>query len=113
MRPLLRVWLLDPPIGMGIGALMGQYGGKKGSLQGALLGGLGGLGADYFNKAGTFSPGRFGDKFLGGFDEMVAGKLQQGTGLKGTAQNILQALTGGGGGEKTGIAKLLSNDKNT
>ena len=42
---------------------------------------------------------------------MVAGKLQQGTGLKGTAQNILQALTGGGGGEKTGIAKLLTNDK--
>tara|TARA_R110000782_G_scaffold270472_1_gene371585 strand:- start:5666 stop:6739 length:1074 start_codon:yes stop_codon:yes gene_type:complete len=110
------------PIGMGIGALMGQYGGKKGALQGALLGGLGGLGADYFNKAGTFSPGRFGDKFLGGFDEMVAGKLQQGTGLKGIAQNIGQAVMGGAGtvgevvqtitgGDKAGIKGILGNDK--
>ena len=35
------------PVGMGIGALLGQYGGREGALRAAALGGIGGLAGNY------------------------------------------------------------------
>ena len=89
---------LGPMAGMGIGALMGQYGGKKGALTGAMLGGLGGLGGDYFKGKGLFSPSGLGTKIIGGVN---AAPGESGTGLK----NILNSLTGG-----EGLKGLLDND---
>ena len=94
---------LGPLAGMGIGALMGQYGGKKGALQGAMLGGLGGLGKNYFDKTGIFGPSGIATKLIGGVN---AAPGKSGTGIK----NMLNSLLGGGGG-KSGIANLLTNDK--
>ena len=43
--PIAGIMTGNPYIGAGIGGLLGQYGGKEGALQSAMLGGLGGLGA--------------------------------------------------------------------
>ena len=93
---------LGPLAGMGIGALMGQYGGKKGSLQGAMLGGLGGLGADFFTKSGMFAPGKLGSNIIGN----LAKEGVEGSGAAGFIQDLL-----GGEAGKLGITNLLSNDK--
>jgi len=93
------------PIGMGIGALMGQYGGTKGSIQGAMLGGLGGL----FNSPADGSGSLFSKLYGNVAGPAVGGspgKMIEGRGLAGAIQNLLGGETG-----KTGIAKLLSNDK--
>ena len=93
---------LGPLAGMGIGALMGQYGGKKGALTGAMLGGLGGLGGDYFRGKGLFGEGKLGSNIIGN----LAKEGVEGSGVAGAIQNLL-----GGEAGKSGIANLLTNDK--
>jgi len=92
---------LGPLAGMGIGALMGQYGGKKGALTGAMLGGLGGLGGDFFKGKGLFGEGKLGSNIIGN----LAKKGVEGSGLAGTIQNLL-----GGEAGKLGVGKILGND---
>ena len=100
---------LGPLAGMGIGALMGQYGGKKGSLQGAMLGGLGGLGADYFTKSGTFAPGGWGQKIIGNLAGPAVGGVPGATVEGSGGLGILQKLLGGEAG-KSGLGNLLGSD---
>ena len=51
---------LGPLAGAGIGALLGQYGGKEGALRAAMLGGIGGLagpkGMGLFGGGSTAAP---------------------------------------------------------
>ena len=70
------------PAGIGIGALLGQYGGKEGALRAAALGGIGGLAGNYAQTGQLFGAkgvlGKGGVGFKEGAKNLFMGRLPAG-----------------------------------
>ena len=70
------------PAGIGIGALLGQYGGKEGALRAAALGGIGGLAGNYAQTGQLFGAkgvlGQDGVGFKEGARNLFMGRLPTG-----------------------------------
>jgi len=96
---------LGPWAGAGIGALLGQYGGTKGALQAGLLGGIGGLGANYLTGQPLMGKGLisgmkgYGSGAMGAMKDTAYKKLMGGDVLRkklGTDGTNLQLSKEGG-----------------
>ena len=88
------------PAGIGIGALLGQYGGKEGALRAAALGGIGGLAGNYAQTGQLFGAkgvlGQGGVGFKEGAKNLFMGRLPTGMETNVAASDLARSTRTGG-----------------
>mgnify|MGYP003114973084 FL=1 len=88
------------PAGIGIGALLGQYGGKEGALRAAALGGIGGLAGNYAQTGQLFGAkgvlGKGGVGFKEGAKNLFMGRLPAGVDPSVAAADAYRSTRTGG-----------------
>ena len=88
------------PAGIGIGALLGQYGGKEGALRAAALGGIGGLAGNYAQTGQLFGArgvlGQGGVGFKEGAKNLFMGRLPTGMETNVAAADLARSTRTGG-----------------